>query len=177
MQKKQMELDPFARPWGMAQTYYNLRNYDAAISDARLRLENSPNDVRLHFFIARSLFDQGKYQEAADAWANLYRAVNAPQAAAEAEEAYQAGGYRALVRWQLRTAENEAKAHYLSPVELADLHAELGQREQTLALLEEGFQHHSPQLLWIQTEKAYDFLHADSHYQSLIHRIGLPPAY
>jgi TolB-like protein/DNA-binding winged helix-turn-helix (wHTH) protein/cytochrome c-type biogenesis protein CcmH/NrfG len=176
VQKKQMELDPFARPWGMAQTYYNVRQYDAAISDARLRLENSPNDVRLLYFIARSLFDEGRYKEATDAWASLYRAVNAPQAAAEAEDAYQAGGYRALVRWQLRSEQKEAKAHYLSPVDLAYLHAELGQRDQTLALLEEGFQHHSPQILWIQTEKAYDFLHADPRYQSLIHRIGLPPA-
>jgi len=176
VQKQQMELDPFARPWGMAETYYNVRQYDAAISDARLRLENSPNDVRLHFFIARSLSDQGKYKEAADAWASLYLAVNAPRAAAEAKHAYQAGGYRALVRWQLRSAQKEAKAHYLSPVDLAYLHAELGQRDQTLALLEEGFQHRSPQILWIQTEKVYDFLHADPQYQSLIHRIGLPPA-
>jgi len=176
MQKKQMELDPFARPWGMAETYYNLRQYDGAIADARLRLENAPNDVRLLYFIALSLADEGKYKEAADAWASLYRAVNAPGAADAVMHAYHAGGYRALVRWRLASAEKQAKAHYLSPVDLAHLHAELGERNQTLALLEQGFEQHSPQILWIQTEKAYDFLHADPRYRSLIHRIGLPAA-
>lgn len=176
VQKKQMELDPFARPWGMAETYYNVRQYDAAISDARLRLENSPNDVRLHYFIARSLFDQGKYKEASDAWANLYRAIDAPKAASEIEDAYRAGGYRAVVQWQLSLAEKETKAHYLSPVRLAYLNAQLERREPTLTLLEEGFRQHSPQILWIQTEKAYDFLHSDPRYRSLIQRIGLPPA-
>ena len=177
VQKQQMERDPFARPWGMAETYYNVRQYDAAISDARLRLENSPNDVRLHYFIARSFFDEGKYKEASDALENRYRAVDAPQAAAAVRQAYQAGGYRAVVLWQLKSAEKEAKDHYLSPVNLARLHAELGQREPTLTLLEEGFQEHSPQILWIQTEKAYDFLHSDPRYRSLIQRIGLPPTY
>jgi len=43
-QKKQMDLDPFARPWALACTFYVARQYDAAIDEARLRLENSPRD-------------------------------------------------------------------------------------------------------------------------------------
>ena len=177
VQKQQMELDPFARPWGMAETYYNVRQYDAAISDARLRLENSPNDVRLHYFVARSLFDEGKYKEAADAYAQLYRAAGSPQAALAVEHAYQAGGYRAVVLWQLRSLEKEAQNHYISPVDLAGLHAELGEREATLALLEEGLRQHSPKILWIQTEKKFDFLHSDARYRAVVQRLGLTPAY
>jgi tetratricopeptide (TPR) repeat protein len=177
VQKQQMELDPFARPWGMAETYYNVRQYDAAISDARLRLENSPNNVRLHYFVARSLSDEGKYKEAADAYAQLYRAAGSPQAASAIEHAYKTGGYRAMVLWQLRSLQKEAQKHYISPVNLARLHAELGEREATLALLEEGLRQHSPQILWIQTEKDFDPLHSDERYRSIIRRIGLPPAW
>jgi hypothetical protein len=32
-------------------------------------------------------------------------------------------------------------------------------------------------LLYIQCNPAFDFLHSDPRYRSLIHRIGLPPAY
>jgi hypothetical protein len=60
---------------------------------------------------------------------------------------------------------------------VAELYAQLGDREQTLSQLEEAFQQHSPPLLWIQSDAAYDFLHADPRYRSLIQRIGLPPAY
>jgi TolB-like protein/DNA-binding winged helix-turn-helix (wHTH) protein len=176
-QKKQMELDPFARPWGMAETYYNLRQYDAAIADARLRLENSPDDRRLHNFIALSLASEGRYKEAANADAQLYRAAGLPQVASTIEQAYQSGGFRAVTLCQLSSLEAQAKSHYISPVHLAELHANLGQREETLALLEEGFRQRSPQILWIQTEKAYDFLHGDPSYRSLVKKIGLPMAH
>jgi hypothetical protein len=57
------------------------------------------------------------------------------------------------------------------------LYAQLGRREETLSLLEEAMRQHSPFLLWIQNDPAFDFLHSDERYRSLIRRIGLPPAY
>jgi hypothetical protein len=77
----------------------------------------------------------------------------------------------------LTQLERKSKSGYVSPVDLALLYAQLGDREKTLELLERGFREHSPLLLWIQTDPAYDFLHADPRYRSLIQRIGLPPAY
>ena len=68
-------------------------------------------------------------------------------------------------------------SQYISPVDLALQFAQLGDGEKTIAYLEKGFQEHSPLLLWIQCDPAYDFLHADPRYRSLIQRIGLPPAY
>jgi TolB-like protein/DNA-binding winged helix-turn-helix (wHTH) protein len=40
-QKHATALDPFARPWGMTETYNWVRQYDAAIADARMRLQNT----------------------------------------------------------------------------------------------------------------------------------------
>jgi hypothetical protein len=62
-------------------------------------------------------------------------------------------------------------------VDVALLYAQLGDRERTLSLLDEGFREHSPRLLWIQTDPAFDFLHSDARYRSLVERIGLPPAF
>ena len=65
----------------------------------------------------------------------------------------------------------------VSVVDLARLYGQLGQREKTLALLEEGYRQHSPLLLDIQNDCSFDFLHNDERYRSLIKRIGLPPAW
>ena len=73
--------------------------------------------------------------------------------------------------------EKEAKAHYISPVLLAGMHAGLGHRKQTLDLLDKEYQQHSPLLLWTQTSPEYDFLHGDPRYRALVQKIGLPPAY
>lgn len=78
------------------------------------------------------------------------------------------GGYKAVVRWQISAHEKQAEAGYLSPVLLASLHAQLGHREQTLASLEEGYRHHAPLLLWIQTSPEYNFLHGDARYRALV---------
>jgi hypothetical protein len=44
-------------------------------------------------------------------------------------------------------------------------------------MLEEGYRQRVPDLLWIQNDPAYDFLHSDPRYRSIIQRIGLPPAW
>jgi TolB-like protein/DNA-binding winged helix-turn-helix (wHTH) protein len=177
VQKKEMDLDPFARPWGLAYTFYVARQYDAAIDEARLQLENDPHDQSLLDLVANSYRCKGMDKEAADGLVNKSVAKGDPQSAAAIRRAYQRGGYKAVVRWQLSEYETLAQAQYLSPVALASLHAQLGQRDQALALLEEAYRQRSPQVLWIQTDPAYDFLHADERYRALIQKIGLPPAY
>ena len=60
-----------------------------------------------------------------------------------------------------------------SVVDLSQLYGQLGQRRETLALLEEGFRQHSPLLLDIQNDCSFDFVHNDQRYRSLIKKIGL----
>jgi hypothetical protein len=79
--------------------------------------------------------------------------------------------------WRLNFLENKVNTQYVSLVELAYCHAELGHRQEALSLLEEGYRQHAPGLLWIQAYPAFDFLHADERYRSIIKRTGLPPAY
>lgn len=53
-QRKAAELDPVARPWGVAGTYLVARRFDDAIREARERLESSPNDATsMTYFPAR----------------------------------------------------------------------------------------------------------------------------
>jgi hypothetical protein len=114
-------------------------------------------------------------------WAQNYekqlQAEGDPTSAAAVQRAFQRGGKKAVIDFQLDQLKGKSKASYVSPVNLALLYAQLGDREKTLSLLEQGFRERSPLLLWIQTDPAYDFLHADPQWRSLIHRIGLPPAY
>jgi hypothetical protein len=91
--------------------------------------------------------------------------------------AFEQGGYKAVVRWEISDNERKSAKQYVSPINLALLHAQLGQRESALALLEEGYRQHSPHLLDIQNDPAYDFLHSDERYRSIIRKIGLPPAW
>jgi tetratricopeptide (TPR) repeat protein len=176
-EKKSTELDPFAHIYALPLYYLRARQYDAALREALQRLEGTPNDVSLNFTLSDIYRCKGMDKEAAQFFEKGLQFSGEEDSAKGARQAFQQGGYKAMVAWQVRNLEKRSVSQYVSPVELAGLYAQLGQREKTLSLLEEGFRQHSPRLLYIQCDPAYDFLHSDPRYRSLIQRIGLPPAY
>jgi tetratricopeptide (TPR) repeat protein len=175
--KKSMELDPFARPYGLAGAYESARQYDAALADLRLRLEVAPNDPDLLGTEMDIWRRKGNYKEAMEAWAKWHTATGDPQSAVNLRRAYDQGGAHGFVRWQLGRRLIQSKTQYVSPVELASYFAQLGDKDRTLALLEEGFNQHSTDVLWIQYDPAYDFLHKEPRYRALIQKTGLQPLY
>lgn len=78
---------------------------------------------------------------------------------------------------RFRDLEHKPTTQYVSPVSLADLYAQSGQREKTVALLDEAYLQHSPHLFDIQNNVDFDFLHSDQRYRALVQKIGLPPAW
>jgi hypothetical protein len=100
-----------------------------------------------------------------------------PASAAAVQSTFKRGGRTAVIHWRLDQLHGKSKTMYVSPVDFALLYAQLGDREKALSFLEQGFREHSPLLLWIQLDPAYDFLHGDERYRSIIQRVGLPPSY
>jgi TolB-like protein/DNA-binding winged helix-turn-helix (wHTH) protein/Flp pilus assembly protein TadD len=180
LEKKAQELDPLRRRWAMIVVYTMARQYDAAVNEALQKLEANPQDRYILWPLFDAYRSQGKTKEAAETLEKFYLSRGDPHSLASAatiSNAFKEGGYPAVVRWQLAQLKERAATHDVSSVDLALLNAQLGRREETLALLEEGYRNHAPGLLWIQTEPAYDFLHSDERYRSIVRRIGLPPAY
>ena len=180
LEKKAQELDPFQRPYAMGLAYLFARQYDAAINDLRQRYETLPDDVSLHWILCEAYRRKGALKDAAQEWekAMLLVGDNAEGiSAATIRHAYERGGYQAVLLEQVSYLKQKSAAKYVSPVEFALQYAQLGRREQTLALLEEGYRQRSPLLLGVQNDPAFDFLHAEERYRSIIKQIGLPPAY
>jgi tetratricopeptide (TPR) repeat protein len=176
-EKKAMELDPFERPFALAFTYFLARQYDAAINEARLRLETRPDDIILHWALWEAYRRKGAEKEAAQELEKSVLLQGWTNSAAAIHRQFERGGYKAVVVGQVDYYKKLSEKQYVSPLQRATFNAQLGRREETLALLEEGYQQHDPELLWIQNDPAYDFLHGDERYRSIIRRIGLPPAF
>ena len=176
-EKKAMELDPFERPYALAAVYEGARQYDAALAELKLRMESSPNNLEALWMTWDTWQRKRNYKEAVDASEKWHIIAGDPQSAKALRRAYNQGGAHGFVRWQLGRRLEQAKASYVSPVELASYYAQLGSKDQALAHLEEGFQQHWTDVMYIQEDPSYDFLHNDPRYRDLIHKIGLPPAY
>ncbi len=176
VEKHSMEMDPYERRDALASMYIYARLYDEAMAEIKLRMEAAPNDPDLLYTAADVWRRKGNYKEAMESWARWFTVTGDPQRAADVRRAYERGGWQGFVRWQLKQRLLEAKTHYLSPVQLASYYAQLGDKEHTLPLLEEGLRQRSTDMLWIQDEPAYDFLHEDGRYRALVRKVGLPNA-
>jgi len=177
LDRKGMELSPFARPWGLVLALNYARQFDAAIAEARQRLESEPSDPGLLFGLGYAYGRKGMNDKAQENMEKAFRAIGRNDLAVATSRAFKHGGYRAAVQCWLDDWKKLSQHQYVSPVTLAALTAQLGEREQTLTLLEQGYEEHSPALLDIQFDPGYDFLHSDERYRSIIKKVGLPPAY
>jgi TolB-like protein/DNA-binding winged helix-turn-helix (wHTH) protein/lipoprotein NlpI len=174
--KASEELNP-SDPWGFAMALLNARRYDEALTDLQQRVVAMPRDPLMQSLMAAAYRGKGMNKDSIECLEKYYSYAEGPASADAFHRAFQRGGVKGAVEWQIKSVKARATNHYVSPVDLAELYAQLGNREETLALLEQALGQRAPGLLWIQGDPSYDFLHSDPRYRSLLHRIGLPPAY
>src|SRR6185437_3982042 len=138
--------NPFERPWGLMYFYACARRYDDAIQEGQLRLKDYPTDPVVLAIMMHAYRCKGMYKESINYWARFYEALGDPHSALDLRRAYKMGGQLGFLRWQLARREKQSKGSYVSPVELAFYYALLGEKNRTLALLQEGYGQRSPDI-------------------------------
>jgi TolB-like protein/DNA-binding winged helix-turn-helix (wHTH) protein len=178
VQKQSTAINPFEHPGAMAEIYLCTRQFDAAISDGEMRLKDFPAAADILEQLADGYHWKGMDKEAVEMLARHISARGDLSLSAAVRRAFETGGYAAVVRCQLAAVEKRARTARVSTFQLADLHGRLREHDETLALFEQGVNERDPLLLLLaQSDPAFDFLHADPRYRSLIQKLGLPPLY
>ncbi len=67
-----------------------------------------------------------------------------------------------------------ARKQYFPAYFIASIVAFSGDKNETMKYLEASYRMHDPDLIFIQNEPLFDFLHADPRYQALVKKMGLP---
>ena len=176
MERKAMELNPFQRPWGMVYAYFTTRQYDAAITDAKQRLETHTDPI-IWWMLSRAYDAKHMDKESEHALEQFYTLTNRPDTAETLHRAFARGGRDSILRWQIGQLNAKAGKGYASPYKFASYYAELGDKQQALGYLDECMRNHDPTILDIQNDAAFDALHSDPHYRAIIQKTGLPPAW
>jgi TolB-like protein/DNA-binding winged helix-turn-helix (wHTH) protein len=175
-EKRAVELDPFARSWGLAKCYIQMRQFDAAIGELRMQSLARPDDSVVHAFLALAYRLKGMAKESQQEFEKKLQLQHNPEGAAAARRIYAKGGPKAIAQWEASVLIARAREGYVSPWNLAQTIAGNHDREQTLSYLEAAYREHSPSLISIQTEPIFDFLHDDPRYRALVTKLGLPHA-
>jgi TolB-like protein/DNA-binding winged helix-turn-helix (wHTH) protein len=171
--KRGEEIDPFSRPWGLGYAYYHARQFDAAISELRLREQADSRHTFTKMILSDAYHFAGRDKEALAELAECMRIWGDVKGAEEFSKAGEKG-YKAAAEWRFRREQANAKKRYFSPFWLATFSGAAQLKEETLQLLEEAYQQHASRLIFIQSEPVFDFLHAEPRYQEIVRKMGLP---
>ena len=94
-------------------------------------------------------------------------------AAARTEEDYRAAEL-AVARARLDDLQALARERYVSPLDLARLHALVGAREPAFASLEQALAQRSPPLVFLKVDRAWDRVRDDPRFAAVVRRVGIP---
>jgi tetratricopeptide (TPR) repeat protein len=176
-EKKAMELDPFSEPQALVCVLIRMRQFDAALNEARIRSDGQPNNAELHDVLSQAYFFRGMEKESEAESERALQLVGERDQLAERVQVYRRGGSRGVLEWSVDRLKRIAAKQYVSPLEFADAYARLGRKEETIRYLEKSYQEREPHVVFLQSDPSYDFLHSDPRYRAIIEKMGLPPAF
>jgi TolB-like protein/Tfp pilus assembly protein PilF len=84
-----------------------------------------------------------------------------------------AAGATARARQMLADLERTSTRRYVSPLDLASVHAALKQQDQAVALLEQAVQQRANRIIFLNVDPAYDALRGDPRFGRLLRSVNL----
>lgn len=175
--KRAQELDPFSViiQTDAGKLFCMARQYDGAVEQLRKAIEMDANFALAQEWLGVAQLEKGRFAEASAAIQSARHADHSVVPAALLGYTYAAMRRSAEARRVLEESERQAKAKKLGLSWLACAYAELGEKDQAFALLEEEYRAHGTGMTSLKVNPLYDPLRSDPRFQDLVRRVGLPP--
>ena len=151
---------------------------DEAVKVYQAIAAEEPEDSRPLFGIADVYQRRGDFAAAAETRRKAYvidgnedkgQAFAGARTEAEYEKAE-----KVVALAELRDLQELSKWRFVSPLDIARLHAQVGNREEALALLERATDEDMTGLSLLKVDQAWDPVRADPRFAAVVRRIGIP---
>ena len=167
-------LSPIINAW-LGWRHHFARQYDAAVEQYRRTLELDPNFAPTHLVLGQSYEQQGRASEAlAELQQAEHLARGGPLYVAALAHALAGAGRRVDAERELHRLGELSVRQYVSPVQIAIVHAGLGHAQEAIESLENGIDGRSAGMVWIKDDPRFDPLRSDSRFQDIVTRLRFP---
>jgi TolB-like protein/Tfp pilus assembly protein PilF len=157
--------------------YRDAGQTDQAIELFKKNLEMDPNFAPSVGNLAYAYKRTHHYDLWLQGWKKAATLANDHEDLAIAEEAarvYAKSGYPATLKKILEMQLQLAKRRYVDPADIADVYAEVGDKDQAFAWLDKAYAEKSNALGYIRSVPELDGLRSDPRYTALLKKMGLP---
>jgi len=175
------ELDPLSPiiAFAQAEAYLFDRQLDKSIEMFKKVSADNPNFGVAHLGLATAYWEQKKYAPAIQefiAIAQLMRDKNRTEYAAALDAGFRSGGWPGAAHKAIdaSVAQYKSKDNYLASYLVAELYADLGDKDHAFQWLNIAYQDHCPSLAYLPTDFTMDSLRSDPRYADLVRKIGFP---
>ena len=152
------------------------REYDQGISQGRKALEMDPHFAEVYGYLKRCYDQKGMYKEAiaAQQMRRKLAGLDPPETTALREAA---AATSSRVYWQKRLEQEleDSKGALSTGFEMAEIFAQLGEKDQAFAWLERAYEERSFMMLYLKVAPNLDALRTDPRFADLLRRVGLTP--
>ncbi len=175
------QLDPLSPIIGYAQgvAYSSDRQFDKAIELYKKVIADSPTFAAAHLGLALAYWGQHKYPQVIQEYktsAQFAGDKNYAEFAAALDGGFRSGGWPSALRKGIEVdlAQRKAKTDYVSPYGIAQLYANLGDKDHAFEWFNTAYQEHDAGLMALRTDFTLDSLRSDPRYTELVRKVGLP---
>jgi len=174
--KKAQDLDPLSllTNTSLGRQLYFSRQYDAATQQLTKTLEIDPKFVPAQHAIEAAYAQNGMFKEAIGERQKVLTLSGNPDLAAAIGEDFRTSGYPGVMRSWLEGLKEVAKRGYVSPYNIAQIYARLGDKNQALVSLELAYNQRDSNLTYVKVEPAFDEIRSDPRFQKVVQRLAMP---
>ncbi|HEX3070320.1 MAG TPA: protein kinase [Thermoanaerobaculia bacterium] len=151
--------------------HYFARQYDVALAQFEKALELDDHFVPAHGWRGMALSQQGRHNEALKAFERGLAVDRVPILMAMLGHAHAVAGHRKEAEEALAALTAESKSRYISPYDLALIHAALGDTDRTIAALHEALEDHSAWMVFLNIDPRLDSMRGVPEFEELAKKL------
>src|SRR5581483_2390456 len=152
--------------------YYFARDYEGAVRRFRKALDLDDKCVPAHGWLGMALEQQRRYAEAIDTFKRALEVERTPILLAMIGHAWAVAGDRDKALEALDSLREEAKQRYVSPYDLAVIHAALGNQTEAMRTLRVAFDDRSSWMVFAGVDPRLDALKELPEFRELVRQVA-----
>jgi len=170
-----LDLDPFSLVINkdLASRYYFDRQYDQAINILERTLEMDPNFPSVHLYLGWVYFASSLYDEALEEFKKEKELLKQYNSRVECWIGISYASLKEIEMAQevLRELTKQSELEFVSPISLAKLHFDLGERDSYLKYLDTAYRERDINMRMIKADPAFDNMRSDPAFKALIEKV------
>jgi TolB-like protein/predicted Ser/Thr protein kinase/Tfp pilus assembly protein PilF len=153
------------------------RRYDEAIAVCKKAVTDDPTYALAHRRLAYSYWGKRTYPQVIEEWkayGQLSGDRNESDFASALEQGFRSAGWKGALTKGIAARQAQRKTGYSSAYGIAQLYADLGDKDQAFRWLNSAYQERNEGLVGLKTDFLLDPLRSDSRFAELVRKVGLP---